>query len=92
MNQLNFKKLKKAIENKCEKYDNKHLMKWFNLKKTLERKAKTEINRKDLANMEDFETPKKVGPPTANALKQLPRNSISSTVSAFFKPVIVGGK
>ena len=69
MNQLNFKKLKKAIENKCEKYDNKHLMKWFNLKKTLERKAKTEINRKDLANMDDFVTSKKVGPPTANALK-----------------------
>ena len=65
---------------------------WFKLKKHRAKKAKTEVNRKDLANMEDFETQKKVGPPTANALKQLPRDSISSTVSAFFKPVIVGGK
>jgi len=64
------------------------------LKKTRERakKAKTEVDKKDLANMDDFETQKKIGPPTTNALKQLPRDSISSTVSAFFKPVIVGGK
>jgi hypothetical protein len=64
------------------------------LKKHRERKAKTDIPliAKDFADMEDFETPNKVGPPTANALKQLPKASISSTFSAFFKPVVVGGK
>ena len=66
MNKLSFKNLKKAIDNKCEKYDNHRLMKWFNLKKTLEKKAKTDIpfDIKDLADMDDFETPKKIGLPT----------------------------
>jgi len=57
---------------------------WFKLKKHRAKKAKTEINRKDLANMEDFETSKKVGPPTANALKQLPKASLSSALHGFF--------
>jgi hypothetical protein len=41
------------------------------LKKTRERakKARTEVNVKDIANMSDFETPNKVAPPTTNTLK-----------------------
>ena len=39
--------------------------------------------------MADFETPTKIGPPTVNALKQLPK---PSNFSAFFKPVVVSGK
>ncbi len=42
--------------------------------------------------MNDFETPKKIGAPTVGTLKQLPKASMSSTLSAFFKPIAVGGK
>jgi hypothetical protein len=53
---LGFKELKHRIKDKCDKYDNNRLMKWFNLKKVREnKKAKTEIEHDDVGKMEDFD-------------------------------------
>jgi len=76
------------------KYDNKQLGDWFTLKKHRERnkKAKTEIQAKDVGNMDDFETPKKVGLPTNQTLKQLPNASIQSAFNTFFRPAMINGE